>query len=51
MNRMYQEKYFSSKIENAENKGRRLVPDHFLFFKKNFICDKSKWSSALSQYI
>ena len=30
---------------HAENEARTLVPDPFLFFKKTFIKDKSKWSA------
>ena len=41
-----------SKFQMAIQKSRRrLVLDLFLFFKKNFIWDKSRWSSAYFQYI
>ena len=30
----------------AQNEAEKLVPDFFLFFKKAFVRNKSKWSTA-----
>ena len=36
---------------HSENEAGKLVQDHFLFFLKNFILCKSKWSAAWFHYI
>ena len=37
-------------MENGENEARKLVPGHFLFFKKLFIRRKQEFSTLILAY-